>query len=103
MTISLLKLLNQHEILQKARKAASGQFIAVHDWIQQLGKTIDYDFYVIYNKTYSKRTVWGWAKRKGLVAKLGTSLAKEVLITALGGVKIIEPSKIKFEKNLDVQ
>ena len=40
MTISLLKLLNQYEPLQKARKAG-GQFIAVHDWIKQLGNSAD--------------------------------------------------------------
>ena len=80
-----------------------GSYLKALGWHQCPQKKKDYDCYIICNKIYSKRIIWSWAKRKGLVDKLGTSLAKEVLVSALGGVKITEPSKIKFEKILDAK
>jgi len=78
----------------------NGSYLRALGWKQLPSKTKDYDFYKIGCKIYSKRVIWGWAKRKGLVDKLGTTLSKEILVSAVGGVKITEPSKIKFEKIL---
>jgi len=77
-----------------------GSYLKALGWTMVKGKSKDYDCYKIGNRIYNKRVIWGWAKRKGLVDKFGTTMAKELLVACLGGIKITEPSKIKFEKVL---
>jgi hypothetical protein len=73
-----------------------GSYLKALGWNKQPQSHIDYDSYLINGRLISKRTLWGWAKKIGLVDKFGTTDAKEILAAALGGIKIIEPAKIKF-------
>ena len=74
-----------------------GSYLKALGWtrLPTLAKT--YDFYLIDGKVYNKRIIWGWAKKIGLVDRLGTTDAKATLAAALGGKKIEMGSKIKFE------
>ena len=88
--ITLVSYIHAHE---------KGSYLKACGWtcVRTTGPAL-YDAYLIGNKLYSKRIIWGYAKRVGLVDKLGSSMAKETLCALMGGRKIIEPKKIKFEK-----
>jgi hypothetical protein len=78
-----------------------GSYLRSCNWSQVKGRPQkDYDSYIIGDKLYSKRAVWGWAKKCGLVDKFGSKTAKDLFIALAGGQKIIQPSKIKFIKKL---
>jgi len=87
---SLVTYIHSHE---------KGSYLKALNWKIEPNLKKDYDFYIIKGKIVSKRTIWGWAKKIGLVDKIGTTKSKEVLCKALGGTKITEPSKIKFIYN----
>lgn len=78
-----------------------GSYLKALGWEKQPYKNKDYDYYLINGALINKRKMFGWAKRVGLVKKIGTTSAKEVLCHLMGGVKVIEPSKIKFIKRFN--
>jgi hypothetical protein len=78
-----------------------GCYLKALNWKQLPIKTKTYDGYLINNTIISKRKMWGWAKKVGLIEKFGTTVGKELLGKLLGATKIVELSKIKFIKKLD--
>jgi hypothetical protein len=79
-----------------------GSYLKALGWTQHPKKNKNYDAYVINGKIINKRKMWGWAKKTGLVDKFGTTQGKLLLAHILGGEKILEPSKIKFTKDLEL-
>lgn len=75
-----------------------GSYLKALGWEMDKISEKCYDSYMIGGRMYSKRVLWGWAKKIGLVDKFGTTEAKEILSSLLGGEKVLQPSKIKFTK-----
>lgn len=94
------KRLPKGRVVTYIHRHEKGSYLRALAWTEEISKIKDYDFYIINGKMYNKRKVWGWAKKTGLVEKFGTKDAKEVLVSVLGGVKVMVPSKIKFTKEI---
>ena len=59
-----------------------------------------HDIYIVDGIRINKRRMWGWAKKIGLTDKFGSTGGKEILAKLLNAETILEPSKIKFIKEL---
>lgn len=88
---NLVTYIHSHEI---------GSYLKALGWKQHKTKQLKYDIYIVNGQYISKRRMWGWAKKIGLIDKFGTTDGKEILSKLLGAKKIIEPSKIKFSKEI---
>ena len=58
----------------------------------------EYDIYIVNGREYSKRIIWYWAKKLGLVDECGSLVGKKIIAEKLGAEIHYEPTKIKFIK-----